>query len=63
MREIPAALQRLDPQRETVVICHHGIRSRQIAVFLEHRGFRSLINLREGVAGWARDVNPKIPIY
>ena len=63
MREVPSALQRLDPRRETVVICHHGIRSRQVALFLEHRGFRSIINLLGGVAGWAREIDPRMPTY
>jgi len=63
MREIPSALQRLDPRRETVIICHHGIRSRQVAMFLEHRGFSSIINLLGGVAGWAREIDPQMPTY
>ena len=63
MREVPSALQRLDPGRETVIICHHGIRSRQVGLFLEHRGFRSIINLIGGVAGWAREVDSQMPTY
>ena len=30
MRELAARLPELDPQRETVVICHHGVRSRHV---------------------------------
>jgi rhodanese-related sulfurtransferase len=57
------ALNALDPQRETVVICHHGVRSFAVARFLEQQGFTNVINLDGGVAGWARDVDPTMPTY
>ena len=63
MGQLPAALNSLDPQREVVVICHHGIRSRQVAMFLDYQGFRSVINLAGGVAAWARDVDRHMPTY
>jgi rhodanese-related sulfurtransferase len=63
MRDIPSKIKMLDPQQEIVVICHHGIRSRQVAYFLEHNGFTQVINLAGGVAAWARDVDPQMPVY
>lgn len=63
MRHIPVAMSELDRERETVVICHHGIRSRQVATFLEHHGFSNVINMEGGVAAWARDVDPDMPTY
>lgn len=63
MRHIPNAIPELDPDRETVVICHHGIRSRQVALYLEHQGFSNLINMQGGVAAWAREVDPRMPTY
>lgn len=63
MRTIPQAAQQLDPERETVVICHHGIRSRQVAFYLEQAGFNNVVNLDGGVAAWARDVDPSMPTY
>jgi rhodanese-related sulfurtransferase len=63
MRQIPAALDELDRDRELVVICHHGIRSQQVAMYLDHQGFRNVINLQGGVAAWARDVDPAMPTY
>ncbi len=63
MRQIPGAYQTLDRHQETVVICHHGVRSYQVAYFLEHMGFTNVINLTGGVAAWARDVNPLMPTY
>ena len=63
MGQIPTSLKALDPQRETVVICHHGIRSRQVAMFLEYQGFANVINLAGGVDAWARDVDRKMATY
>jgi rhodanese-related sulfurtransferase len=63
MRQIPMALGGLDPHRETIVICHHGVRSFAVARFLEQQGFTNVINLDGGVAGWARDVDPTMPTY
>lgn len=63
MRTIPTSLQELDPTQETIVICHHGIRSRQVALFLEQQGFKNIINMRGGMAAWARDVDPSMPTY
>lgn len=63
MSRIVASLSDLDRQRETVVICHHGIRSQQVAHYLSHQGFTGIINLQGGVAAWARDVDPAMPTY
>ena len=63
MRSVPDRLQELDPERETVVICHHGIRSRMVGRFLESQGFSNVINLSGGVASWAADVDSQMPTY
>jgi rhodanese-related sulfurtransferase len=63
MGRIVASLGRLDPQRETVVICHHGIRSRQVAHYLEQQGFERVVNLVGGVDAWARRVDPAMATY
>lgn len=63
MGQIPGALAGLDPEREIVVICHHGIRSLQVARFLERQGVTRVINLAGGVAAWALDLDPRMPTY
>ena len=63
MGQLPATLNVLDPRRETIVICHHGIRSRQVAMYLDYQGFENVINLAGGVAAWARDVDRQMPTY
>jgi len=63
MGQIHLQLQQLDPDRETVVICHHGIRSRQVAMFLEHQGFSQVVNLLGGLDAWAREVDLDMATY
>lgn len=63
MGTIPAQCSKLDPNRETVVICHHGVRSRQVAHFLERTGFTQVFNLAGGVDAWARDVDVHMKTY
>jgi rhodanese-related sulfurtransferase len=63
MRDIQQAAATLDKNRETVVICHHGIRSRHVAYYLEHIGFTNVINLEGGVERWAAEVDPSMKRY
>jgi len=63
MGEIFQKLNKLDSKQETVIICHHGIRSRQIARFLETQNFINIINLTGGVEAWADTVDPSMPRY
>ena len=63
MREIPTRMGELEPEREIVVICHHGVRSYHAARFLEHNGFLNVINLTGGVDAWAKEVDPAMPTY
>ena len=63
MRSIPQRIAELDSDTEIVAICHHGMRSMQVAAFLEQNGFGKMYNLQGGVAAWAAQVDPKMPTY
>ena len=63
MREMPARLGEIDRGREVVAICHHGGRSRQVAMFLEKNGFAKIHNLVGGVDAWSRTIDPAVPLY
>ncbi len=63
MRSVPARHMELKRDAETVIICHHGARSYQVAMFLEFEGFSRIHNLYGGLAAWARDVDPAMPTY
>lgn len=63
MHTVPVRLNELNPDDEIVVICHHGGRSMQVAMFLERQGFSSLHNLMGGIDAWASEIDPKLPRY
>ena len=53
----------LDPARETVVMCHHGVRSAQVCAFLARSGFGKLYNLAGGIDRWSTEIDPTVPRY
>ncbi|BAU50331.1 sulfurtransferase [Sulfurifustis variabilis] len=63
MRQIPLRVAELDPEAELVVVCHHGIRSQQVANYLDRQGFGRIYNLRGGVDAWAREIDPGMATY
>jgi rhodanese-related sulfurtransferase len=63
MGGVPARYRELDAAAEVVVICHHGARSFQVAMFLEQQGFGHVFNLYGGVDAWSQQVDPAMPRY
>lgn len=63
MDSLPQRLAELDPGCPTVVVCHHGVRSYQVALWLERSGFTDVVNLSGGIDAWARDVDPSMDTY
>ena len=63
MNTIPDRLSELDAEQSIVCICHHGMRSMQIAVFLEQNGFTHVSNLTGGIHAWAQQVDSAMPTY
>jgi rhodanese-related sulfurtransferase len=63
MHTVPLHMNSLPDDAPLVVICHHGGRSMQVAMFLERQGLGEVINLAGGVAQWAQQVDPAMPQY
>lgn len=63
MGEIPGRLHELDPDADIVVYCHHGIRSADVAAFLQQREFSSVANLSGGIDAWSQSVDRSLPRY
>jgi rhodanese-related sulfurtransferase len=53
----------LDPQAETIVMCHHGIRSAQMCQWLVQQGFTNVSNVVGGIAEYAAIVDSEVPQY
>lgn len=67
MQSLPArvaeliALQGLDTP--IACLCHHGVRSQQVASYLQRQGFTRVVNLQGGIAAWADQLDPSIATY
>jgi rhodanese-related sulfurtransferase len=63
MNEVPYRFSELDAAKPTVVFCHHGMRSAQVAAFLKGRGFKDVKNLTGGIDAWSLSADPGVPRY
>ena len=61
--ELPERHGELDAGQDIVVICHHGMRSQQACMFLQHAGFTRLYNLKGGIDAWSVVCDPSVPRY
>jgi rhodanese-related sulfurtransferase len=53
----------LDPHQETIVMCHHGMRSAQMCQWLMQQGFTNVKNLAGGIDAYSSVIDPAIPHY
>ncbi|MBO9997399.1 MAG: rhodanese [Cyanobacteria bacterium SID2] len=60
---IPQILDRFDPDVETLVICHHGIRSAYVCQWLTMQGFTKIFNVAGGIDAYAIVVDRTLPRY
>jgi rhodanese-related sulfurtransferase len=64
MGDIPSrAFQELDPEAHIVTVCHHGVRSMNVAVWLRGQGFERAQSLRGGIDAWSAQIDPAVPRY
>ena len=63
MGEIPARLGELPKDQPIACLCHHGMRSMNVAAFLEQHGFEHLANISGGIDAWSAEVDPAVPRY
>jgi rhodanese-related sulfurtransferase len=67
MREIPARLaelqETLGSDHPIACLCHHGMRSLQVANYLAQSGFGEVVNLQGGIEAWSQQVDPSVARY
>jgi rhodanese-related sulfurtransferase len=54
---------RFNCEVETLVLCHHGVRSAQMCKWLTSQGFTNVKNISGGIAAYSAHVDPSIPQY
>ena len=67
MREVPARLAELKETLGTghpvACLCHHGVRSLQVAHYLAQGGFTEVVNLHGGIDAWSQQLDMSGPRY
>lgn len=67
MQTIPARLAELQQNyaahQPIACLCHHGVRSLQVASYLAQHGFTDVVNLQGGIAAWAQQLDTRIAQY
>jgi rhodanese-related sulfurtransferase len=63
MQDIPSRMAELPTNRPIACLCHHGIRSQQVARYLAQNGFEQVINIAGGIAAWSDEADPSVPQY
>jgi len=53
----------LEPEDEIVVMCHHGVRSANVCMYLANNGFEKVYNLEGGIDFWSTTVDGNVPRY
>lgn len=56
-------LTELKPEAETIVICHHGMRSAQLCQWLLIRGFTEVKNVSGGIDAYSRFADSSVRRY
>ncbi|MEO6017547.1 MAG: rhodanese-like domain-containing protein [Polaromonas sp.] len=67
MREIPARIAELQQahgaDQPIACLCHHGMRSQQVANYLAQSGFTEVVNLQGGIDAWSQQLDQSVPKY
>lgn len=53
----------LNPHAETLVLCHHGMRSAQMCQWLMAQGFTNVKNISGGIDAYSNLVDSSVPRY
>ncbi|XP_051213568.1 rhodanese-like/PpiC domain-containing protein 12, chloroplastic [Lolium perenne] len=59
----PVMADEYDPQKDTYVLCHHGMRSMQVAKWLQSQGFQKIYNVAGGIHAYSVKADSSIPTY
>ena len=66
MQSIPAELQKLEAiadESALLLLCHHGVRSLQVAAWLRGRGIENCFSVAGGIDRWSQEIDAAVPRY
>jgi rhodanese-related sulfurtransferase len=66
MQYIPAQLQRLEGLADDatlLILCHHGVRSLQVASWLRDHGVENCYSVAGGIDRWSIEIDSSVPRY
>ena len=64
MQTIPERITHLEDRDEPLVfICHHGVRSLQVAAWLREHGVENAQSMMGGIDAWSRLIDLRVPRY
>ena|ERR1700753_530458 len=55
--------EKIEKDKQVVVMCRSGKRSAAAIMQLEQHGFTNLYNLQGGILAWANEIDPTINVY
>ncbi len=61
--QVVARAAEIPKDRDVVVQCKTGARSRDAIIILQKLGYTNLVNLAGGINAWAREIDPSLPVY
>lgn len=53
----------LDRENETIVMCHHGVRSAHLCDFLTQNNVEKVFNLEGGIDAWSAEIDRNVSRY
>lgn len=59
---IPNSIHEFDKEKPIAVLCHSGVRSAQVCLYLDRFGFDTH-NIEGGIHAWSLEVDPSVPTY
>ncbi len=66
MGAVPAELQKLEgwaDSADLLILCHHGVRSMQVTMWLRAHGIENCYSVAGGIDRWSWEVDPDVPRY
>ena len=62
MKKIPSHLDKLDKETSYAIMCHSGVRSHNVCIYLQNHGFK-VRNVVGGIHQWALEIDDTMETY